>query len=91
MKKKGQVHKDANPVALVGSMEMASTSRSLETLSTSSCPEMPSTSSFPETPSTSYSDTEEQTPVRETDVSIDDSVLSTGKIIFYLYCSYLFV
>ncbi|KAG7487856.1 hypothetical protein MATL_G00027720 [Megalops atlanticus] len=41
-----------NPVALVGSMETASTSRSPETLSTSSCPETP------------YSDTEEQTPVQ---------------------------
>ncbi|XP_035280170.1 uncharacterized protein LOC118230864 [Anguilla anguilla] len=63
-----------NPVGLVGSMETASASRSQETLSTSSCPETPSTSSFPETP---YSDTEEQTLVHETDVSINDSVLST--------------
>ncbi|KAI1884567.1 hypothetical protein AGOR_G00227720 [Albula goreensis] len=40
-----------NPVALVGSMETASTSRSWETLSTSSWPETP------------YSDSEVQTPV----------------------------
>ncbi|XP_076605322.1 uncharacterized protein LOC143331991 isoform X2 [Chaetodon auriga] len=46
----------ANPVALVGSVETASTS------------------SFPEAP---YSDSEEQTTVYETDVSINDSVLST--------------
>lgn len=54
----------ANPVALVGCVETASTS------------------SFPETP---YSDSEEQTTVYETDVSINDSVLSTGKIVSDLY------
>ncbi|XP_076605314.1 uncharacterized protein LOC143331991 isoform X1 [Chaetodon auriga] len=49
----------ANPVALVGSVETASTS------------------SFPEAP---YSDSEEQTTVYETDVSINDSVLSTESL-----------
>ncbi|KAM4624580.1 uncharacterized protein ACJ7VT_005439 [Polymixia lowei] len=56
-----------NPEALVGSTETFSTSRSPETFSTSRSPETP------------YSDTEEQTPMKvyETDVSINESVLST--------------